>query len=67
MPSYHILKPLSVSLDEPLFVGDAFRWNDEVVWKVATVEPTGDNSYRVELEPWPGEERYPATIKGTSA
>jgi len=64
--SYLIWKPISLSMDEPLFAGDAFRW-EGVVWRIDTSEQTGAETYTVHLAPWPNEQAFPPTIKGTSA
>ena len=66
MPHYELLFSHSFSLDDPLRVGDAFRYGGDV-WQVAEVTPAKGDGPRVLLRLWPGGMKYPATIYGESA
>jgi hypothetical protein len=68
MLHYELLFSHSFSLDDPLQVGDAFRYKREV-WQVAEMSksrPDGETD-RAVLRSWPNEVDYPATIYGESA
>lgn len=62
MPGYVMLFLHSITLDDNLNRGDAFRW-EGVVWCVDEIDSKG----RLILTGWPNEKPYPDRIHGVSA
>lgn len=65
MPHYELLLSHDFTLDEPLAVGDAFRYQG-TVWRVEKVEPHDLADARVWLGNWPNEMPLPPEVHGES-
>lgn len=67
MPNYEILFSRTISLETPLWVGEAFRHGDDV-WQVEeAIRASGGEDMRLLLRLWPDGVPHPAKIRGESA
>jgi hypothetical protein len=66
LPNYEILLSHTVTLENPLWVGEAFRYAG-LVWQVEKATPaSGDEDMRLLLRLWPDDVPHPATIRSES-
>jgi hypothetical protein len=66
VPQYEILFSHSLFLDDPLWVGDAYRHGGDV-WQVGEALSSDGDGMRLLLRPWPNDVPHPETIRGESA